>query len=142
MDPRARRDLVTTIVILLIVFFGVGESIGWQLGVMSNTPVFVYKSTSKSMAKRFIEKDWLDLTVKGKVTQGTVTLEVTHELPESFQNPNRPVIPLSTVYSQKFEKGERINLDERVAGGIGEYKVKLLFEKASGTFRVNLPKGS
>ena len=139
MDPRARRDLITSIVILLAVFFGVGELHGWQLGILSETPVFVYKATGQSMAERFIEKDWLDLTVKGKVRQGTVTLEVTHELPKSFQYPSQPVIPLRTVHSQKFQKGEQINFDEHIMEGPGEYQIKLLFQKASGTFRVTLP---
>ncbi len=140
MDPRARRDLISTIIIILVVFFGVGEFYGWKLGSMSQTPIFVYKSTGQSMAERFVGKDWLDLTVEGKVRQGTVTLEITHELPKSFQDPGQPTVPLHTVYSQKFEKGEQIKFDEHVTEGPGKYQIKLLFEEASGTFRVRLPK--
>ncbi len=138
MNSRARRDLITTIIILLIVFFGVGEWVGWKLGAISQTPIFVYKNTSQSTTKRLSEGNPLGITALGKVRQGTVTLEVSHEIPKSFQSPGQQVVPLHKVYSQKFQKGEIINIDKKVVEGRGEYQVKLLFEKATGIFRVNL----
>lgn len=136
------RDLLIFLAFVAAVFFVVGETIGWQLGVAGQTPVFVYKQDGEARAeRRTIQGDGIPVNVSGQVRDGAVTVRVIYEDRGSFQA-RREGRPPDTLYERTFTRGERIEIDDFVEEGSGEYAVELTFEGATGLFRVPMPNAS
>jgi len=133
------RGLIAWIVILTIVFFAVGETTGWYLGVPSHTPVFVYKKTASGEATRqTFNTDALPVRISGKVRRGSVEVKVIFQRPESFQS-GAQAGPDDTMFDRTYQAGEVVAIDQSFKGGKGDYTVKLQFEDATGLFRLRVP---
>jgi hypothetical protein len=129
------------IVFLAAVFFGVGEFKGWTLGVPSQTPLLIYKSDSwLGATRRTVNRQDFPFSVSGKVSSGKVRVEGYYELPTSFQS-GKAGKPEKLVFEQEFSQGQSINISETLKNGQGQYRLKILFENATGMFRVKVPKG-
>jgi hypothetical protein len=134
------RDLVIFIVLLVVIFFGVGEWRGWYFGNPPQTAMFLYK-------KDYVhEQEWeirsidnLPFEFKGKVGRGTVDVQVYYERRKSLQDNNAPIIPKRQIFQQEYRVGETIALDEVFRQGIGQYSVLITFSDASGTFNMEVP---
>ncbi len=136
------RDFVVFVVLLTVVFFGVGEWRGWYLGVPAQTPIFVYKKDHAAQTtRRTINRDDLPLTLSGKVSRGEVDVEVIFEQPESFQT-GATARPPRTLFEQTYRQGQRIAITEDLDAGRGIYRVVLTFHDATGLFRLGLPTSS
>lgn len=137
---ESMRGFIIFLVIVAGIFFGVGETRGWLVGVVGNTPVFAYKTDgSISATRRLLNTDEFTFAVSGEVTKGSVIVYVTYERPQSFQNQSQRALAESIEYEQPFRKGEPINIEETVGKGQGVYKVRLDFTNGSGKFDVTLP---
>jgi hypothetical protein len=135
------RGFLIFVVFLAAVFFGVGEFKGWTLGIPSQTPLMVYKSDSWLGAiRRTANRQDFPFTVSGKVNAGKVRIEGYYELPTSFQT-GKAGKPEKLVFEEEFSKGQTINISETLKNGQGQYRLKILFENATGVFRVKVPKG-
>lgn len=133
------RGFLTFLVIAAIVFFAVGETHGWYLGIPSHTPVFVYKMTASGQASRqTFNVDALPVKLTGTVRHGSVEVKVVFQTPESFQS-MKPAGPDDTIFEQTYSKGQRIAIDRKFEGGKGDYTVVLNFTDATGLFRLVVP---
>jgi hypothetical protein len=129
------------IVFLAAVFFGVGEFKGWTLGIPAQTPLLIYKSDSwLGATRRTVNRQDFPFSVSGKVSSGKVRVEGYYEVPESFQS-GKAGKPEKLVFEEEFTQGQSINISETLKNGQGQYRLKILFENATGMFRVNVPKG-
>jgi hypothetical protein len=135
------RGFLVFIVFLAAIFFGVGEFKGWTVGIPSQTPIMVYKSEgSVGATGRTVNRQDFPFTVSGKVSAGKVRVEGYYELPDSFQSGKKGK-PEKLVFEEEFSKGQSINISETLKNGQGQYRLKILFEGATGVFRVKVPKG-
>ncbi len=133
------RGFLTFLVLLVIVFFAVGETHGWYLGVPSHTPVFVYKMTATGEAGRHtFNVDAMPVRLTGTVRHGSVEVKVIYQRPESFQS-GTPAGAADTLFDRTYQTGDRIAIDEDFKGGQGDYTVQLQFNDATGFFRLFLP---
>lgn len=133
------RGLIVWIVILTAVFFVVGETHGWYIGIPSHTPVFVYKMTASGRATRqTFNTDTLPVSLSGKVRHGSVEVKVIFQRPVSIQN-NTPAGRDRPLFDHTYQTGETIAIDRAFKGGKGDYTVQLTFDDATGLFRLRLP---
>lgn len=136
------RDFIIFVIFVVAVFFGIGEWQGWFLGIPGQTPVYVYKRDFVANAtRRTINREELPLSVSGKVRRGTVTVRATFRKPDSFQAGTRGSEE-KEVFEQEFRAGQIINLSELIDEGVGVYRVQLIFNDATGLFKVKLPSAS
>lgn len=136
------RDFLGFLVFGLIVFFVVGETVGWNVGIAGQTPVLVYKRDGSALAsRRTVMSSGVPVTVEGRVRDGDVVLRVVYEDTGSFQT-NRAGEPPELVFEETYRRGQRIAVDEVFEEGRGIYRVELTFRAATGVFRVGLPDGS
>lgn len=133
------REFLGFVIFLVIVFFVVGETVGWNVGVPGSTPVGVYKRTGQVAAERqTVRRDDMPIEISGRVRNGEVDVIVIYQDTGSFQS-NRPPEPAETIYEQTFRRGERIALDELFDEGRGDYRVTLRFRDATGIFTIRYP---
>lgn len=133
------RGLITFLAILAVVFFAVGETHGWYLGIPSHTPVFVYKMTATGQASRqTFNVDAIPVRLNGTVRHGSVKVEIIFQHPESVQS-NTPAGPRDTLFDQTYRTGARIAIDRSFRGGKGVYTVVMHFSDATGLFHLKLP---
>lgn len=137
------RDFIIFLAVCALIFFGVGETRGWHVGVLSQTPVLVYKSTSDAEAiRRLTSVDDLPFTFSGELRSGTVVLEAYYERTESFQNPTQRVIPQRRVFERTFQAGQPIDFSETLSGGRGIYTIRIIFDDATGRVGLDVPDSS
>jgi hypothetical protein len=135
------RGLLMFVVFLAAVFFGVGEFKGWTVGIPAQTPLMVYKSDSwLGATRRTVNRQDFPFTVSGKVNAGKVRVEGYFEVPTSFQS-GKAGKPEKLVFEEEFSKGQTISIIETLKNGQGQYRLKILFQDATGVFRVKVPKG-
>lgn len=133
------RDLLIFLALAAAAFFVVGETIGWQLGIAGQTPVYVYKQDGEARAqRRTIRRADMPIRVSGRVRDGAVTVSVIFEDRGSFQA-NREPDPADVVLEERFLTGQMIAIDEVLSEGNGTYVVRLQFDVATGLFRVPMP---
>ena len=133
------RGLIIFLAILAIVFFAVGETQGWYLGVLSHSPVFVFKKTATGEATRqTFNVDALPVRLTGTVKHGTVEVKIFFQVPESFQASTGPG-PDDELFDKTYQAGERIAIDQSFKGGKGDYTVRMIFTDATGWFRLRVP---
>lgn len=136
------RDFLIFILFLAVVFFGVGEWRGWNVGVPAQTPVMAYKTTSMTRAqRRTINTDSMPVEVSGRVRNGEVTVRVIYRDTGSFQTNTAGGDP-DTVFEETYQVGQSIRLAETFEEGRGNYQVVLDFRNATGIFHVTLPRSS
>jgi hypothetical protein len=136
------RDFLIFVAVLAAVFFGIGEWQGWQLGAPGQTPVFVYKKDAVTLAtRRTINRNDFPYTVSGRVQRGRVTVEGYYQQGASFQT-NAPAGPEHLIFRETFTQGQQIALQGAMRQGVGYYRIRLVFEDATGLFRVQVPRGS
>ncbi len=134
------KNFIIFLGICALIFFGVGETRGWNVGVLSQTPVFLYSSTSEFEAKRRLNSvRELPFTISGELRSGTVTLRAYYERPESFQNPTGSTLDRRRVLERRFLSGEPIDFSEILEGGFGIYSFEVIFEDATGRINLELP---
>ncbi len=135
------RDFLVFLVFCAVVFFGVGEWRGWYVGIPPQTPIFAYKTTTDaSYVRRVSSADGFPLELNGEVRRGLLTVEGTYEKPSSFQT-GKAGEPERVLFRQIYGEGEEVNLSQMLKRGQGIYRVRLILEDASGTFRLELPTG-
>lgn len=135
------RGLLTFIVILAIVFFAVGETRGWYLGVPSQTPIFVYKKDHVAQTqRRTVSRSDMPVSFSGEVQRGSVRLEVRYQRPSSFQT-GAAGSAEQVVFEQTWNKGQRIAFDRLFENGGGIYTVYVTYTDATGLFRLGMPNG-
>lgn len=133
------RELLGFLVFLTIVFFVVGETVGWNVGVAGNTPVGLYKRSGSITAERAtVRADQMTIGVSGRVRAGEVEVVIIYQDTGSFQS-NRPPEPAETIFERTYRRGERIAIDELFDEGRGDYRVTLRFRDATGLFTVRFP---
>lgn len=133
------RDFLIFVVIVAIAFFAIGETVGWQLGIAGQTPVYVYKKDGTARAeRRTIRRPAMPIEVSGRVRDGSVTVRVVYEDAGSFQSNRRPNPPV-VLYEEVFPEGRTISLARSFERGAGEYRVELHFRGATGLFRIPMP---
>lgn len=136
------RDFLIFVVLVAIAFFAIGETIGWQLGIAGQTPVYVYKKDGMASAtRRTIRRNSLPVDVSGRVRDGSVTVRVVYRDVGSFQT-NRQANPPEIVHEEVFETGRTLVLNRLFEKGAGEYTVELHFSGATGLFRMPMPNNS
>jgi hypothetical protein len=136
------RDIVIFLLILVGIYFAVGEWRGWYLGVPGQTPVVLYKKDHYARTPvRTVVRDDMPLSVNGQVRAGSVKVQVFYERPASFQT-NAPGLPERMIHESTYTRGQRIALNEVFAEGRGIYTVAMTYEDASGTFRFGFPRPS
>jgi len=136
------RDIVIFLLLVAAVFIGIGEWRGWYLGVPGTTPVVVYKMDHRAVTDvRTVTRSDMPIRMEGRVRQGTVTVEVTHERPASIQT-GEAALPERVLFEQTFGTGQRIALNEVFDAGRGIYRVRVTYAGVSGTFRFTLPRPS
>lgn len=135
------REFLGFVLFVLIVFFVVGETVGWNVGTLSQTSVFVYKRDGQSVASRdTIRRNDMPLKVSGRVRDGEVEVLVIYQDTGSFQT-NRPPRPPETLLRETYVRGQTIAIDDIFDEGQGRYTVELRFRNASGTFSARFPQG-
>ncbi|MEJ2668180.1 MAG: hypothetical protein P8Z81_13980 [Deinococcales bacterium] len=133
------RGLIVWLVILTAVFFIVGRTHGWYLGVPSHTPVFVYRMTADGEATRqTLNVDALPVRLSGRVHHGSVEVKILYQRPESFQGGTQAGSAHS-LFEHIYQQGDQIAIDQSFKDGKGDYRVELLFKDATGLFRLVLP---
>lgn len=134
------RGLIQFAIFLVIVFFVVGEFFGgWYLGVPPHTPLLVYKKThTATEARRTTTAQEFPFSFEGRLRQGRLTIEGSYERPDSFQTGQRGTAE-RVVFRQEFREGEPINVAQILKQGSGIYRIRLIFEDATGTFDLELP---
>lgn len=133
------RGFLTFLVILAIVFFAVGETAGWYLGIPSQTPVFVYKRTATGRASRqAFNVDAVPIRLTGAVRHGSVEVKITFQQPSSVQS-NTQAGPLNTLLDRTYQTGQHIAVNQSFKAGKGVYTVVLSFKDATGLFRLYMP---
>lgn len=136
------RDFIIFVLLAAAVFFGVGEWQGWYIGIAGQTPIFVYKRDATAVtSRRTVSRTDFPFTVTGTVRNGTVRVEGYFEQPQSFQT-GRGGQPERLVFEQEFSQGQRINISEIMSRGQGIYRVRLVFDNATGTFQIRIPNGA
>jgi hypothetical protein len=48
-------------------------------------------------------------------------------------------LPEKVVFERSFSRGQRVAINELVQEGRGNYRVEIMFEEATGVFRLRLP---
>lgn len=133
------RDFLIFVVIVTIAFFAIGETVGWQLGVPGQTPVYVYKQDGMASAtRRTIRRNSMPIEVDGRVRDGSVTVRVVYQDVGSFQT-NRQAGAPEVLFEETFEEGRAVSLNQMFEEGAGEYRVELHFSGATGLFRMPMP---
>lgn len=133
------RSLLSLVLLLAVVFVVVGEFFGgWYLGIPPHTPIFVYKKTHIAEQSRRTTAQQFTFGVEGSLSRGTLIVEAGYEQPASFQT-GRPGVPERVVYRAEFAAGQRIAVSETLRHGQGIYRVRLIFDDATGTLRLTLP---
>ncbi len=136
------RDLLGFLLVVVVIFFVVGELRGWYLGVPTQTPILVYKMDHVAdTSRRTVMREDMPVGFRGKVRRGQVTVSVLHERSTSFQT-GREASPLTTVFERTFRVGETIAIDELFQLGGGVYTVRVAYQDATGLFHMSLPGGS
>lgn len=136
------RGLLTFLVLLAIVFFAVGETAGWYLGLPGQTPVLVYKKERVTeVSVRTVNRSDMPLTFTGDVKRGSVNLEVRYQRPSSFQT-GQAAGAQQVIHQERYTAGQRINFDRRFSMGGGIYTVVLAYHDATGIFQLRHPRGS
>lgn len=135
------RSLLQFAVFLVIVFFAVGEFLGgWYLGVPPQTPVYLYKKTTTAkLSRRTLLSQQFPFSIEGRLSRGTLTIEGIYERPESFQDQSQRARAPKVYFSETFNEGERINVNEVLKQGGGIYTLRFIYEDASGTLRIDVP---
>ena len=138
----AMRDFLIFVILVLIAFFAIGETVGWQLGIPGQTPVYVYKKDGLATAeRRTIRRNDMPISLNGRVRDGSVHVRVIYQDLGSFQT-NRQADPAEVVYEETFHEGQTIALERLVDEGAGEYRLELRFSAATGLFRMPMPTNS
>ena len=138
---RAMRGLITFLIIVLIVFFAVGETRGWYLGFPTQTPILVYKQDhTAETSRRTLSRTDMPIRFTGEVRRGSVQIEVRYQRPSSFQT-SSGAGPEQVVFDQTWTRGQRIAFDRlfELCGGI--YTVEVTYTDATGIFRLEMPDG-
>ena len=135
------RGLLTFLIILAVVFFAVGETRGWYLGVPTQTPVFVYKKDhAADTSRRTVTRTDMPVTFRGEVRRGSVSLQVRYQRPSSFQT-GQGAGAEQVVFEQTWHQGQRIAFDRLFERGGGVYTVTVTYRDATGLFRLTMPGG-
>ena len=126
---------------VVFVFVAVGHFLGgWYVGIAPQTPIYVYNKTATTVIEREAKfSDAFPVILRGRLRDGTLTVEGSFERPASFQSPGRPVIPYRTYFSETFNAGQPIYVGETLERGVGIYRVHLKFEDATGSVSVDVP---
>ena len=136
------RDLIIFLLILVGVFFAIGEWRGWHLGIPNQTPIIAYKTDHVARVPiRTVTRSDMPIEVSGPVRRGSVHVQVLFESPTSFQT-GAAAVPQRTVFDQVFGSGQRIGLNQVFDEGRGIYTIVMRYQGASGTFRINYPPSS
>ena len=137
------RTLLGWLVVLGVVFFGVGEFAGgWYLGIPPQTPVLVYKKTTAAAVTRRTQLgNEFPFKMDGALRAGTLTVQGVYERPESFQN-SGTASPAQVYFTRTFPAGRPIHIDETLRQGAGIYTVRLIFRDATGRLSVAVPNNS
>lgn len=113
------RDLIGFLLILVIVFFVVGELRGWYLGVPTQTPVLLYKKDfTATTQRRTVLRTDMPVRFSGTVNRGTVAVSVTYERPESFQT-GQQAASTRVIFERTFTVGQQAFVDEVFTNGAG-----------------------
>jgi hypothetical protein len=133
------RDIVIFLLVLTAVFIGVGEWRGWYLGVPGSTPVVVYKMDHRAAPEvRTVTRANMPIAMEGRVRRGTVTVQVTHERPVSFQT-GGAALPERVVFEQVYRAGQQVNLNQTFEEGRGIYRVRVTYADVTGIFTFRWP---
>jgi hypothetical protein len=136
------RGFLILVVMLAAIFFGIGEWKGWMVGVPGQIPLMVYKSEATASAmRRTVNRQDLPFSIKGTVKSGTVKVEAYYGIPDSFQSGKKGK-PEKIIFEEVFSQGQSIDLSETLKNGQGEYRLRIIFDNATGIFNVKLPKGT
>ena len=136
------KELLGFIAVMAALFFGIGETKGWTVGLPSQMPVMVYKSDGSVLAKRRLTTaKELPFEMKGEVKNGRVTVRAFHQKGGSFQSGQQAGTE-RPIFDETFTQGQTIRLNELFRNGDGNYRIELAFDEATGVFNVTMPKGS
>jgi hypothetical protein len=131
------RALLQFLGFCFIVFFIVGEFQGWYVGLPLQTPMLVYKvDKAVEVTRDVLYEDQLDFDLRGKVNDGVVRVEAFFEIPPSFQAGTAGKAP-KKIFDEEFGTGQDIQLGKILKAGKGRYTVRILYDKATGIFRMN-----
>lgn len=137
------RGLFSTAIIAAIIFFGVGHfhDGSWNVGVMPQTPLFLYRTTSSRSTVRRLTgtAPGLEFTLGGQLRRGSARLVVSYERPESIQNQSQQAIPEEVVYELEIFEGQPLALAEYLDLGTGFYRFRFVFDDATGRISLDLP---
>lgn len=135
------RGLLTFILVLAVVFFAVGETRGWYLGVAAQTPIFLYKKDhTADTVRRTVTRTDMPVRFSGDVKRGSVTMQVRYQQPSSFQT-SQAAGAEQVIFEETWRSGQRALIDRVFERGGGVYTVVLTYQDATGLFKLELPGG-
>jgi|SRR5690625_4330722 len=133
------RRLLVFLLVVAGILLVIGEIRGLFLGFPGQTPVLAYKVDHTARAvRRTISRDSMPVRLTGDLRHGSLRVSVVYERPESFQT-GAAGLPPETVFEKSFRNGERVNLNETISEGRGNYTVQLEFSEGTGLFTLRLP---
>ena len=134
------RDNIIGLVVLIGVFFGIGEWRGWNIGLAGHTPIFVYKKVAQTRVVRRVrvEKS-LPFHLNGQVKNGDLTVKGYFKTAANFET-NAREGKEKLLFKQQFLKGQNINLDKVLKAGKGVYVIELDFHETTGLFNLKINK--
>ncbi len=133
------RDFLVFLIVLAVGFFAIGETVGWDVGLPGQTPVFVYKRDGHVEAtRRALNIDAMPVKLTGKVRHGSVTVRIDYQRAESFQT-GKLEGRKTKIFEQTYRSGERIGINQSFQSGTGDYTVVMTFDSATGVFNLKLP---
>lgn len=136
------RDIVIFLLLVIAVVIGIGEWRGWVLGIPGTTPVVAYKVDDRTVHDiRTVTRSDMPIGIEGRVRQGTLTVQITHERPASFQT-GEAALPERVVFEETYRTGQRVVVNQTFAEGRGIYRVRMTYADVSGTFRFRFPRPS
>lgn len=133
------RRLLVFVLVVGGILLAIGEIRGLFLGIPGQTPVLAYKTDhTATSTRRTLSRDGVPVRLTGDVRHGSLRVSVVFERPQSFQT-GAAGLPPQTVFERTFRNGERVNLNELISEGQGNYTVKLEFSEGTGLFTLKLP---
>ena len=135
------RGFLTFLLVLAVIFFAVGETRGWYLGIPGQTPILVYKKDHfAETTRRTLQRTDMPVQFSGEVKRGAVTVEIRYQQPSSFQT-NQAAGAQRKLFEETYRAPQRIALDRVFEAGGGVYSVIVTYEDATGIFRLEVPGG-
>lgn len=134
------KDNIIGLVVLIGIFFGIGEWQGWNIGMAGHTPVLVYKKDAQVRVIRRVRVDnELPFSFKGTLNNGDLIIKGFYKTPANFEK-NTLEGKDKLIFQEEFHKGDKVNIEHILKSGQGIYVIEMDYKEATGFFNLNVAK--